>query len=88
MTLSEPVAMKPPEAKGGQSVVIGQVKEGAANSTLLPAGFLEALGLDPGEVPPREAVQLSRSKLQAYRYRTCARAGSTTPSRSSRPPPP
>ena len=67
-TFSEPVAMKPPEAKGGQSVVFGQVKEGAANPTLLSAGFLEALGLDPGEVPPREAVQLSRSKLQAYRY--------------------
>ena len=69
MTLSEPVAMKPPEAKGGESVVFGQVKEGADNPTLLPAGFLEALGLDPGEVPPREAVQLSRSKLQAYRYK-------------------
>ena len=68
MTLSEPVAMKPPEAKGGQSVVLGQVKQGAANSTLLPSGFLEALGLDSGEVPPREAVQLARGKLQAYRY--------------------
>ena len=68
MTLSAPVAMQPPGAKGGQSVVLGQVKEGAANPTLLPAGFLDALGLDAGEVPPREAVQLSRAKLQAYRY--------------------
>ena len=48
--------------------MVGQVKEGANNSTLLPAGFLAALGLDPGEVPPRQAVQLSRTKLQAYRY--------------------
>ena len=79
MTLSEPVAMKPPEAKGAQSVVLGQVKEGAANSTLLPAGFLEALGLDPGEVPPREAVQLSRSKLQAYRYKNLRPRGLDDP---------
>jgi len=67
-TLSEPVAMKPPAAKGQQSVVLGQVKEGADNSTLLSTGFLAALELDPGEAPPRDAVQLSRSKLQAYRY--------------------
>ena len=45
-------------AKGGQSVVVGQVKQGANNPTLLPVGFLAALGLDAGEVPPREAVQL------------------------------
>ena len=79
MTLSEPVAMKPPEAKGAQSVVLGQVKEGADNSTLLPAGFLEALGLDAGEVPPREAVQLSRSKLQAYRYKNLRPRGLDDP---------
>jgi hypothetical protein len=79
MTLSEPVAMKPPEAKGAESVVVGQVKQGAANSTLLPAGFLEALGLDPGEVPPREAVELSRSKLQAYRYKNLRPRGLDDP---------
>ena len=60
-------------------MVLGQVKEGAANSTLLPAGFLEALGLDPGEVPPREAVQLSRSKLQAYRYKNLRPRGLDDP---------
>ncbi len=68
MTLASPVAMKPPGAKGSQSVVVGQVKQGANNPTLLPAGFLSALGLDAGEVPPREPVQLKRSSLQAYRY--------------------
>jgi serine/threonine protein kinase len=68
MTLSEPIAMAPPDAKGGQSVVVGQVKQDAANPTLLPSGFLAALGLDPGEVPPRAPVRLSRTKLQAYRY--------------------
>jgi serine/threonine protein kinase len=70
MTLASPVAMQPPGAKGGQSVVVGQVTQGANNPTLLPAGFLAALGLDAGEVPPREPVQLDRSKLQAYRYKT------------------
>ncbi|HYI20753.1 MAG TPA: serine/threonine-protein kinase [Solirubrobacteraceae bacterium] len=68
MTFASPIALAPDGVVGGESVVVGQVKEGAANSTLLPSGFLLALGLDPGEVPPREAVQLSRSKLQAYRY--------------------
>ncbi|MEA2317366.1 MAG: eukaryotic-like serine/threonine-protein kinase, partial [Solirubrobacteraceae bacterium] len=69
MTLASPVAMKPPAAKGGQSVVLGQVKRGANNPTLLPAGLLAALGLGAGEVPPREPVQLKRSQLQAYRYK-------------------
>jgi hypothetical protein len=68
MQFAAPVALAPGGAAGGESVVVGQVKQGAANSTLLPTGFLEALGLDPGEVPPREAVRLSRSDLQAYRY--------------------
>jgi hypothetical protein len=63
MTFAAPIAM----AAGGESVIVGQVKD-ANNSTLLPNGFLSALGLDPGEVPPRQAVQLASSKLQAYRY--------------------
>ena len=62
MTFASPVAMKPTGAKGGESVVFGQVKEGANNPTLLPAGFLAALGLDGGEVPPRDAVRLTRGK--------------------------
>ena len=70
MTFASPVAMKPPGGKGGETVVFGQVKEGANNPTLLPVGFLAALGLDGGEVPPREAVQLKRGDLQAYRYKT------------------
>jgi serine/threonine protein kinase len=68
MTLTDPVAMAPKGAKGDQSVVVGQVKQGANNSTLLPAGFLQALGLGAGEVPPRSAVKLASGNLQAYRY--------------------
>ena len=48
-------------------MVVGQVKD-VTNSTLLPTGFLQALGLDAGEVPPRESVRLIDNKLQAYRY--------------------
>ena len=55
-------------ASGGESVVAGQVKQGASNSTLLPAAFLQALGLDAGELPPRQAVRLADNKLEAYRY--------------------
>jgi protein kinase-like protein len=68
MQFASPVAQAPGGAAGGESVVVGQVKEGANNSTLLPAGFLTALGLDPGEVPPRKAVRLVDNKLEAYRY--------------------
>jgi serine/threonine protein kinase len=68
MQFSEPVALAPGGAAGGEAVVVGQVKEGANNSTLLPTGFRDALGLDAGELPPRQAVQLASNKLQAYRY--------------------
>jgi hypothetical protein len=54
-------------ASGGESVVAGQVKQ-AANSALLPAAFLQALGLDAGELPPRQAVRLADNKIEAYRY--------------------
>jgi hypothetical protein len=66
MSFASPIA----ESGGGtQSIVIGQVKDAsAANSTLLPAGFLQALGLNAGEVPPRQAVRLGDSKIEAYRY--------------------
>ena len=67
MTFASPIAEAPKTAAGAENVVVGQVKD-ANNSTLLPAGFLSALGLDPGEVPPRQAVQLADNKLQAYRY--------------------
>jgi hypothetical protein len=68
MTFASPVALAPGGAAGGESVVVGQVKQGAANPTLLPGGFLEALGLDAGEAPPRQSVRLADNKLQAYRY--------------------
>jgi hypothetical protein len=66
MTLDDPIAVAPPGG-GGASVVFGQVKAEANNSTLLPAGFLTALGVS-GTAPKRQAVELSRGKLQAYRY--------------------
>jgi hypothetical protein len=66
-TFASPIVEAPGGAQGGESVVVGQVKD-ANNSTLLPAGFLQALGLDAGEVPPRQAVRLVDSKLEAYRY--------------------
>jgi len=68
MAFASPIAQAPGGA-GSESVVVGQVKQGADNSTLLPAGFLSALGLDPGEVPPRQAVRLNDNKLEAYRYK-------------------
>jgi len=67
MQFASPVAQAPGGAAGGESVVLGQVKN-ANNSTLLPAGFLSALGLDSGELPPRQAVRLADNKLEAYRY--------------------
>jgi serine/threonine protein kinase len=79
MTLADPVAMAPKGATGGQSVVIGQVKQGAANSTLLPTGFLAALGLGAGESPPRSAVKLARGNLQAYRYQKLRPRGLSKP---------
>ena len=60
-------------------MVVGQVKEGANNPTLLPGGFLEALGLDAGEVPPREAVRLVDNKLEAYRYQNLRPRGLDQP---------
>jgi hypothetical protein len=77
MNLSDPIAMAP--KGGGQNVVVGEVKQGAANSTLLPAGFLTALGLDPGEVPPRQPVRLARAKLAAYRYANLRPRGLSKP---------
>ncbi len=66
-------------ASGGESVVAGQVKQGAANSTLLPAAFLQALGLDAGELPPRQAVRLADNKIEAYRYANLRPKGITKP---------
>ena len=67
MQFAAPIAQAPGGAAGGESIVVGQVKN-ANNSTLLPAGFLTALGLDSGELPPRQAVRLADNKLEAYRY--------------------
>ena len=67
MQFASPIAQAPGGAEGGESIVVGQVKN-ANNSTLLPAGFLSALGLDSGELPPRQAVRLADNKLEAYRY--------------------
>src|SRR4051812_7280956 len=77
MTVSDAVAMAPRD--GGQNVVVGEVKQGAANSTLLPTRFLSALALDPGEVPPRQPVRLARAKLQAWRYENLRPRGLAKP---------
>jgi serine/threonine protein kinase len=74
MTLDDPIAVAP-KGGGGTSVVFGVVKEEANNSTLLPAGFLTALGAG-GKTPKRDAVELSRAKLQAYRYEKLQPKGS------------
>lgn len=76
MTLDDPIAVAP--KGGGSSVVFGQVKEEANNSTLLPAGFLVALG-SAGKTPKRQAVQLAGSKLQAYRYENLRPKGLKSP---------
>jgi hypothetical protein len=68
MQFASPIVQAPGGAAGGEAVVVGQVKQGANNSTLLPNGFLTALGLDAGEVPPRQSVRLADNKLEAYRY--------------------
>ena len=78
MTFSDPVAVSPKGADASPAIVFGQVKEGAANSTLLPTAFLEALG-DPGSVPKREAVRLSENDLQAYRYESLKPKGLDQP---------
>ena len=77
MNFTSPIAQTP---GGSESIVIGQVKDSsAANSTLLPAGFLQALGLDAGEVPPRQAVRLADNKLEAYRYANLRPSGISKP---------
>ena len=78
-TFTAPITEAPGGAQGGESVVVGQVKEGANNPTLLPGGFLDALGLDAGEVPPREAVRLVDNKLEAYRYQNLRPRGLDQP---------
>jgi hypothetical protein len=79
MAFTDAVAMSPKGADASPAIVFGQVREGAANSTLLPAGFREALGGDPGSVPKRDAVRLSDNELQAYRYESLKPKGLDQP---------
>ena len=77
MSFTSPIAQSP---GGSESIVIGQVKDSsAANATLLPAGFLKALGLSGGEAPPRQAVRLADNKLEAYRYANLRPSGISKP---------
>ena len=89
MTLSEPVAMKPPEAKGGAE---RRARPGQGGRRQPDAAA--------GRLPRRRSVstrarcrRASRSSSRARSCRrtatrTCARTGSTTRSRSSPSPPP
>src|SRR5690242_21371348 len=76
MTFTSPIA----QSAGTESIVIGQGKDSsAANSTLPPAGFLTALGLDAGGLPPRQAVRLADNKIEAYRYQNLRPRGIEKP---------
>ena len=54
-------------ATGAGTVVVGLANASAENPALLPAAFMEELGLPRGEVPPRTNATLSGG-LKAYRY--------------------
>jgi hypothetical protein len=47
----------------------------AANSALLPAAFLDAIGQPAGTIPSRTAVRLPQQRLEAWRYRDLRPAG-------------
>jgi serine/threonine protein kinase len=68
LTLAEPVA-----ASGdGATAAFGLVHGDADNSTLLPAGLIQAAGAVPKD---RDAVALGPDRLQAYRYRNVKLSG-------------
>jgi hypothetical protein len=65
LDLQNPVAIASGGKAGGPGVVAGLAPPDAANFTLLPGAFLAAI---KGAPEARPAVQLPRSKIQAYRY--------------------
>ena len=78
MAFASPISQAPKTAAGAENVVVGQVKN-ANNPTLLPAGFLSALGLDPGRCRRARRSSSPTTSSRPTATRTCARAGSTTP---------
>jgi hypothetical protein len=65
LALSDAKAAGPGGKDGGLAVVLGTAGKSAANSTLLPLTFLQALGEAP---KPSGAVQIGGGDVQAYRY--------------------
>ena len=79
MRFEQPVALAPQGRSGGTSVVFGQVpRADAGNFTLLPPAFLTAAGFGQSKVPPRKAVELTRSGIQAYEYENLQAPGKLT----------
>ena len=68
MQFASPIAQAPGGAAGGESVVVGQVKRARTTRRCCRPASCSALGLDSGELPPRQAVRLADNKLEAYRY--------------------
>jgi len=64
------------EPEGGTTVMFGSVPRAANNSTLLPAGVIEAAG---GVPEGRTAVALGPDELQAYRYENVELEGADGP---------
>ncbi len=59
-------AYAPGGRDGGRAIALGQVR--ASDSTLLPGDFRGAVGVEDGEKPDGEAVELGPDGLQAFRY--------------------
>ncbi len=75
---SRPMAAAPSGRGGGPVVEFGMVSGNrAANDTLLPAGFLGAIGRTADSPPPRRAVRLADQSLQAWRYRQLRPVGTS-----------
>jgi hypothetical protein len=68
LELADPAAFGP--AAGGSTIVLGNVRSAADNSTLLPTGFIKAAG----SLPDKQAVAIGEG-LQAYRYRDVKLSG-------------
>jgi hypothetical protein len=66
-------------AAGGEVTAGVMTDQTAANVSLLPAPFLQSLGLRSGEMPPRARVVLSTAGLAAWRYRHLRPSGSDRP---------
>jgi hypothetical protein len=73
LELADGAAYAPDGKDGGRAVAFGRAT--ASDSTLLPAEFRGAAGLESGKVPDRTPVKLGPDGLQAYRYEGLKPAG-------------